>query len=159
MFLGQYHHSIDTKGRLTIPARYRELLEEGAYITQGFDHNLMVLTAPNFEALTFAVNQMSITDPTARELKRLLFSTADKADLDKTGRILVPQFLREQTGLDGEATLVGVGSYFEIWPVAAWEKQLEILKDLEANAQRFAGLELTSKEENGSNNNSSSKDE
>lgn len=147
MFLGQYRHNIDTKGRLTIPARYRELLEEGAYITQGFDQNLMVLTAPNFETLTYSVNQMSITDPTARELKRLLFSTADRADLDKNGRILVPQFLREQTGLDGEATLVGVGDYFEIWPVAAWEKQLEMLKDTEANAQRFAGLELSSKEE------------
>ncbi len=120
MFLGQYRHNIDTKGRLTIPARYRELLEEGAYITQGFDQNLMVLTAPNFETLTYSVNQMSITDPTARELKRLLFSTADRADLDKNGRILVPQFLREQTGVDGEATLVGVGDYFEICPVAAW---------------------------------------
>ena len=90
MFLGQYRHNLDNKGRLTIPARFRELLSDGAYITQGFDKNLMVLTAPTFEFISQRVNQMSITDPTARELKRLLFSTADRVEPDSNGRILIP---------------------------------------------------------------------
>ncbi len=73
MFLGQYEHTVDTKGRMTIPVRFRELLEEGAYITQGFDLNLVVLTASAFERISEYVNQMSLTDPSARQLKRLIF--------------------------------------------------------------------------------------
>ncbi|MDH5606330.1 MAG: division/cell wall cluster transcriptional repressor MraZ [Anaerolineae bacterium] len=143
MFLGQYRHNIDPKGRLTIPARFRELLEEGAYITQGFDQNLMVLTAPTFESLSQAANAMSLTNQNARFLKRLLFSTADRIEPDKNGRILLPQFLRETAALDGEAVLVGVGDYFEIWAPDVWGEQIAQLQDPQANAQRFSGLDLT----------------
>ncbi|MDH5507447.1 MAG: division/cell wall cluster transcriptional repressor MraZ [Anaerolineae bacterium] len=143
MFLGQYQHNIDEKGRLTIPARFRELLSDGAYVTQGFDANLMVLRAPTFEFISQRVNQMSMTDPVARELKRLLFSTADRVETDKNGRILIPQFLREVAGLDGEAMLVGVGDYFEIWSPQPWQQQISQLQDTGANAQRFAALDLS----------------
>ncbi len=142
MFLGQYRHNIDEKGRLTIPARFRELLTGGAYVTQGFDKNLMVLTAPTFQAISKRVNQMSITDSNARELRRLLFSTANYISPDKIGRILLPQFLRELSELDGEVVLAGVGDYFEIWSVTSWDTQFEKIKDTEANAQRFEGLSL-----------------
>ncbi|MBT3240279.1 MAG: division/cell wall cluster transcriptional repressor MraZ [Chloroflexi bacterium] len=142
MFLGQYRHNIDEKGRLTIPVRYREMLAEGAYVTQGFEKNLMVLTAPTFQAISKRVNQMSLTESTARELRRLLFSTASYIDPDKNGRILLPQFLRELSELRNEVVLVGVGDYFEIWPDDSWDAQYEKLKDTEANAQRFKGLSL-----------------
>ena len=143
MFLGQYRHTIDEKGRLTIPARFRDLLEQGAYVTQGLEKNLMVLTADAFEQLARQTNRSSLTDQTAREFKRLLFSTAERLEPDKNGRILLPQFLREFTGLDAEVMLVGVGTHFEIWPTDAWEKQINRLQDAEANAQRFAGLSLS----------------
>lgn len=143
MFLGQYQHNIDSKGRLTIPARFRDLLAGGAYVTRGFDQNLMVLTSASFEAIIARVNKMNITDPNARELKRLLFSTADHAEPDKNGRILLPQFLREQADLNGEAMLVGVGDYFEIWSPAAWQAQLTRFEDSEETAQRFVGIELS----------------
>lgn len=143
MFLGQYRHTIDEKGRLTIPARYRELLENGAYVTQGFEKNLMVLTADKFEQLAQQTNRSSLTDQTARDVRRLLFSTAERLEMDKNGRMLLPQFLREFTGLDGEVMLVGVGTHFEIWPPDAWDKQISRLQDAEANAQRFAGLSLS----------------
>jgi MraZ protein len=146
MFLGQYQHNIDDKGRLTIPARFRELLDGGAYISQGFEQNLMVLTPETFEFITQRVNQMSLTDPTARELKRLLFSTAERVEPDKIGRILIPQFLRQVSGLDGEAVLAGVGDYFEIWAPAQWELQIARMQDTEANASRFAVLDLSSGE-------------
>ncbi|MDH3942863.1 MAG: division/cell wall cluster transcriptional repressor MraZ [Anaerolineae bacterium] len=146
MFLGQYQHNIDDKGRLTIPARYRELLDGGAYISQGFEQNLMVLTPETFEFITQRVNKMSLTDPTARELKRLLFATAERVDPDKIGRILIPQFLRQVSGLDGEAVLAGVGDYFEIWAPVIWEQQIARMKDTEANASRFALLDLSSGE-------------
>ncbi|HEY5574716.1 MAG TPA: division/cell wall cluster transcriptional repressor MraZ [Anaerolineales bacterium] len=144
MFLGQYQHNIDSKGRLTIPARFRELLvAEGAYVTQGFDKNLMVLTVPSFNQIYQRVNRMSMTDPMARLLKRLIFSGADRVDVDKVGRILIQQFLREAASLDTEAVIVGVGDYFEIWSPTIWEEQLTQLKDVEANAQRFMTLELS----------------
>ena len=144
MFLGQYRHNFDAKGRLTVPARFRELLTDGAFVTQGFEKNLMVLTTPAFEIITQRVNQTSITDPTARDLKRLLFSNADRVAPDKNGRILIPQFLREQSGLNSEAVLVGVGDYFEIWSPEQWEEKMALLNDSDANAQRFVGLDLSS---------------
>jgi MraZ protein len=147
MFLGQFRHTIDDKGRLTVPARFRDLLVGGAYITQGFEQNLMVLTSPGFEAITHRVNLNSITDPTARDLRRLLFSTAAQVEPDSNGRILIPQFLRERNHLDGEAVLVGVGDYFEIWTPEHWDTRLDVLMDTEANAQRFIGLDLSTAQE------------
>jgi len=144
MFLGQYRHTIDNKGRLTIPARYRELLAEGAYVIQGFDRNLMVLTPTSFESISHRVSLMSMTDPATRQLKRLLFSSGDKVEVDRSGRILIQQFLREVAGLDSEAIVVGVGDYFEIWAPEVWEEQTTQLKDVNANAQRFATFDLAS---------------
>jgi MraZ protein len=145
MFLGQFSHSLDDKGRLTVPARYRDLLAlEGAYILQGFDQNLMVLTASTFDAISRRINSMSLTDPTVRVLRRLVFSTADRVDVDRAGRILIPQFLREHSAIDKDVKVVGVGDYFEIWSPAVWEKQVSQLQDVESNAQRFMTLELSS---------------
>ena len=143
MFLGQYRHNIDSKGRLTIPARFRELLSDGAYIAQGFEQNLIVLKTPTFEFISQKVNQLSMTDQTARELKRLLFSTAEYVTPDKNGRILIPQFLRDVAGLDHEAVVVGVGEYFELWSPEPWENELGKLHDTDANAQRFSALDLS----------------
>jgi MraZ protein len=142
MFLGRYEHTIDEKGRLTIPVRYRELLANGAYVTQGFDHNLMVLSAPSFEQMYAHFNQMSMTDPSARQLRRFLFSSAERVEFDRAGRMLLPQFLRESVGLNGTAIIVGVGDYFEIWSPQHWAQQNELLQDTDANNQRFAALNL-----------------
>lgn len=141
MFLGRYEHSIDEKGRLTIPARYRELLEEGAYVTQGFDHNLIVHPVASFEEMFTKVNQLAFTDPVARQLKRYIFSTAERCEIDKAGRILLPQFLRDMAHLNGSVVLVGAGAYFEIWSPSSWSLQNETLQDTDAT-QRFAALSL-----------------
>ena len=142
MFLGQYQHSLDEKGRLTIPARFRELLSNGAYITQGFDKNLMVLTAEAFEQVLERITSISLTDPTARLLRRLIFSNAFQVEVDKAGRILVPQISRQFLNLENEAIVVGQGEYFEIWLPAEWEKQMANLQDAEANAHRFSAFNL-----------------
>jgi MraZ protein len=143
MFLGQYDHNIDEKGRLTVPARYRELLEEGAYITQGLDQNLWVLPAAMFDLMYKKVSEKSLTDPKARMLRRLVFSNADRVEVDKAGRMLIPSFLRQPNGLDGEAVIVGAGEYFEIWSRSEWQDQQKLLQDTEANQQRFADLDLS----------------
>jgi MraZ protein len=146
MFLGQYQHTIDNKGRLTVPARFREMLEDGAYITQGFDRNLIVLRSQTFEGMSRRVNQLSMTDPNVRQLRRLMFATADRADVDRSGRVLIPQFLREIAQIGNDAIIVGAGEYFEIWSPEIWKQQFDELQDAEGNAQRFATFDLFSLE-------------
>jgi MraZ protein len=143
MFLGRYEHAIDEKGRLTIPVRYRDLLANGSFLCQGFDRNLMVLTASSFEQISERVNEISLTDPVARQLKRLIFSSAERLEFDRAGRMLLPQFLREAAQLQDNAVIVGVGDYFEIWSPKLWTLQNENLQDADANMQRFAALNLS----------------
>ena len=142
MFLGEFKHSIDDKGRITVPARYRQLLADGAYITQGFDRNLMVLREANFEMISRRINAMSLTKPNVRELRRVLFSKAQKVELDKNGRILVPPFLRTEIGLNGDVLLIGVGDYFEIWSPDRWEAQMGHLREAQGNARYFEDLDV-----------------
>ncbi len=142
MFLGQFVHNVDEKGRLTIPARFRDLLDGTAYITSGFEKNLLVLTEPRFNKMKERLNELSLTDLDARQLKRLLFSNAAQLEFDKAGRILLPAYLREAIGVHTEAILVGVGDYFEIWSPENWKEQENILQDTQANATRFASLDL-----------------
>ncbi len=142
MFLGQYQHNIDGKGRVIVPARFRTLLEEGAYITQGFDNNLRLLPETTFQATYERVTAMSSTDPAARRLRRLIFSSAQKVEPDGNGRILIPHYLREVAGLDDEVIIVGVGEAIEIWSPQAWEAENTSLQDAEANADGFADLEI-----------------
>ena len=142
MFLGRSEHTIDDKGRLIIPVRFRELMDRGAYVTSGFDRNLMVLTTTGFDQIYDYINQMSLTDPSARQLKRLIFSSAERVETDKVGRILLPQYLREQAQLENDVILVGVGDFFEIWSPTNWTKQNELLQDSEANEHRFAAFNL-----------------
>lgn len=145
MFLGQYQHSLDDKGRLTIPSAFRDALGAGAFISQGFDKNLMVMGADYFGLVYDRLNSMNITDPAARLLRRLVLSSAYQVDVDKAGRILLPPRHRQFLAIDSEATLVGQGEYFEIWSPADWDVQVQNLLDTEANAQRFSMLDLSTR--------------
>jgi len=143
MFLGRYEHAIDDKGRITIPVRYREALANGAFVCQGFDRNLMVMTADSFQQISDRVNEISLTDPVARQLKRLIFSSAERVEFDRAGRMLLPSFLREAAQLEDSVVIAGVGDYFEIWSPKLWAVQNETLQDTDANIQRFAALNLS----------------
>ena len=143
MFIGHFQHTLDDKGRLMIPARFRELLEGGAFITQGFDKCLMVMTDAYFKQVYERINAMNLADPTARLLRRLILSNAFPAEVDKVGRIVVPQPLRAFIEIEGEAIVAGQGEYFEVWTPAAWNEQMIQVQDTEANIQRFATLDLS----------------
>jgi MraZ protein len=144
MFLGQFQHNLDDKGRLMVPARYRDLLAAGAFITQGFDKCLMVMTDAYFAQVYERINAMNLADSTARMLRRLILSNAYPVEVDKVGRILVPQNLREFLGItSGELTVAGQGDYFEVWTPAEWKVQMDNLHDVEANEQRFSTLDLS----------------
>ena len=144
MFLSQFQHNLDDKGRLMIPARYRDLLAAGAFITQGFDKCLMLMTDAYFKEVYERINNMNMADASARMLRRLILSNAYPVEVDKVGRILVPQNLREFLGIaSGELTVAGQGDYFEVWTPADWKSQMDNLQDVEANQQRFATLDLS----------------
>ena len=144
MFLGQFQHNLDDKGRLMIPARYRDLLAAGAFITQGFDKCLMVMTDNYFKQVYDRINNMNLADSTARMLRRLILSNAYPVEVDKVGRILVPQNLRSFLAIEsGELTVAGQGEYFEVWSPAEWKMQIDNLQDVEANEQRFSALDLS----------------
>ena len=143
MFLGQYQHNLDEKGRLMIPARYRELLAAGAFITQGFDKCLIVMTDVHFREVYDRINAMNMADQNARLLRRHILSNAYAVEIDRVGRILVPQNLRQTIGLNGEAIVAGQGEYFEVWTPADWNEQMDQLQDVEMNNQRFATLDLS----------------
>ena len=142
MFLNHYHHNLDEEGRLAIPARYRELISQGAYITLGFDQNLMVLTTSYFNEIAERSAKLSLTDATSRQLMRLIFSNAERVEVDKAGRILIPQSLRDAVQLDGEAVVVGVLNYFEVGSPSLWSRQSESMTNAEANEQRFSALSI-----------------
>ena len=140
MFYGQYHHTLDSKDRMTIPAKFRELVGEGVFVFQGFDHNLMVFTKDHFEILSQQVDGTDLTNTDARLMRRLFFATAEWVDVDKAGRILVPGFLKKAAGLSNEVVLVGAGKFFEIWSKELWEEQSTKLLDIETNVQRLPPL-------------------
>jgi MraZ protein len=144
MFLGHFQHNLDDKGRLMIPARFRELLEGGAFITQGFDKCLMVMTESYFKQVYERIEAMNLADPTARLLRRLILSNAYPVEVDKVGRILMPQNLRAFLGVEnGELVVAGQGEYFEVWTPALWKDQMDQLQDTDANNQRFSALDLS----------------
>lgn len=141
MFLGQFEHSIDEKGRMTIPARFREELGDIAYITRAFDQNLTVMPQAVFETVADRLNDLSVTDPEARLLQSLIFSNAVRVEFDRSGRILIPQYLRDGAGLQGAAVVVGQGKRFEVWAPELWAEQVRI-QNSPVIAQRFRELNL-----------------
>lgn len=142
MFFGEYRHNLDSKDRLTVPARFRPFLEQGAYVMRGLDRNLMVLPPDIFERLARQVAGLNLADPNTRLLRRLLFGGMDFIQVDNSGRILLPQFLRQQASLEGEVVLVGQVEYFEIWSPKLWDEQTTKINDAETNEQRFAAINL-----------------
>jgi MraZ protein len=144
MFEGIFYHNLDEKGRLTMPARLRDLLgADGAHLMRGFDRNLIVVTSATYELFSMRVKRMSITDPLARSLRRLLFSYAIQIEFDKIGRFLLPQFLRDFAGIKNEVVINGTGDYIEIWSPEAWSEQVELLNDVNSTATSFAAQDLS----------------
>jgi len=145
MFFGEYDHSLDDKGRLTSPARYRDQLENGAYITLGFDDNLMVMRSEDFDKLYHKVEGMSITNINARKLSRSVFGRAVLLEFDHNGRVLLPQFLRNLVNIVSAVNLVGIGQYFESWSPEIWNKTQGDIEDGEERARMFEEFDLTLK--------------
>lgn len=122
MFLGEYTHTIDDKGRLTIPAKFRGLLAAGLVVTRGFDQNLMAFSLDEWQNLAQRIAERPLSDEDVRAFRRRVFSGAVDLLPDRQGRILVPPYLREFAGIDGDVVIAGMFNYFELWSVEAWQK-------------------------------------
>jgi MraZ protein len=131
MFLGEFSHTIDDKGRLTLPAKYRIDLGHGVVVTRGVDKCLFIFTAEEFHRLADQIGQLPMTQSEARELARHFFSGASDVELDKQGRILIPQNLRDYAGLDGEVIVAGINTRIEVWDGKAWN---QVRAGFESNA-------------------------
>jgi MraZ protein len=132
---------MDARNRVTVPASFKADLAGGAYMTQGFDRNLQVLTADAFQQLYRQAASLNAADPLARLLLRLLLGSAVELPQPKTGMV-IPDSLKAYADLHENVLLVGQGEYFEIWAPDLWALQETQLRDVDANASRFAALTL-----------------
>jgi MraZ protein len=122
MFIGEYQHTLDDKGRLAIPAKFREELRQGAVITRGLDSCLFLFTRRQWEELAAKLATLPFSQATSRAFARLMLSGAMEVELDAQGRILIPAFLRGYAELNGQAVVAGLLNRLEIWDEKAWGK-------------------------------------
>ncbi len=120
MFLGTHHPRLDEKGRLILPAKFREQLAGGLVITRGQDRCLYVFSIAQFEKLAEQMNDTPVTNRGVRNFQRVLLSAASDEIPDKQGRVTVPAVLREYAGLTKDCTVIGTGNRLELWDSAAW---------------------------------------
>lgn len=143
MFLGKFSRTLDSQSRFSVPLAFRGSLARGAYVTQGFDRNLQVLTTDAFQQIYRTVVSLNIANPVARSLLRLILGTAHEAGVDANGDLIIPEELKQSASLNNDIFLIGQGEYFEIWSPDQWDQQEVQLRDAEANASRFAALTVT----------------
>jgi MraZ protein len=141
VFLGQYEHAIDEKGRLAIPARFRSELAEGLYLTAGVDRCLNILTPQGWQARADQVAGLPWLSPDARQVQRNMFAMAVHLVPDKLGRIVIPQYLRNHGGLGADVVVAGVFDRIEVWDRTAWEQlQADFLERGSDQVQALSGL-------------------
>ncbi|MDY2700762.1 MAG: division/cell wall cluster transcriptional repressor MraZ [Lachnospiraceae bacterium] len=141
MFMGEYHHSIDAKGRLIVPSKFREQLKDEFVITKGFDGCLYGYTMEEWSNIEEKFKTVTLTSKDARKFLRFFFSGASTCEVDKQGRILIPPNLREYAGLDKEIVSAGVYSRIEIWSKDRWEENS--YEDMDDVAEHMAELGIS----------------
>ena len=128
MFLGEYTHIIEDKGRLTIPAKFRSDLAAGLILTRGFDENLMIYPITGWKELAERIVARSLTDSRIRDFRRRIFSGATDLSPDRQGRILIPPYLRDFAKMESEVIIAGMYEYIEIWSIPAWESKRTMIE-------------------------------
>ena len=122
MFMGEYSHTIDTKGRLIIPSKFREELGETFVVTKGLDGCLFVFSDEEWKAFEIKLKSLPLTNKNARQFARFFVAGATPCELDKQGRILLPATLREFAGLEKDVVLTGMLNRIEIWSKEKWNE-------------------------------------
>lgn len=122
MFMSKYNHTIDPKGRLSIPSKYREILGDEFVVSKGMDGCLFVYADETWKEFEAKLAALPLVNKQARQLARFFLSGAQYVTVDKQGRILVPQDLRDFAGLEKDVVLSGMGSRIEVWSLAKWNE-------------------------------------
>ncbi|MCC7104075.1 MAG: division/cell wall cluster transcriptional repressor MraZ [Chloroflexi bacterium] len=120
MFLGQFEHTIDSKGRLAIPSRFRAELDGGLYLTAGVDRCLHILTPAAWDQMATGISQLPWLHPNVRQVQRNVFAMATHLEPDRIGRIVLPLYLRAYAGLQTDVVIAGVFDRVEIWDRDNW---------------------------------------
>lgn len=129
MFLGEFEHTIDDKGRLTIPAKFREALVDGVVITRGLDKCLWAYARSEWEVLAQRIAKLPSTNRPARNLARFMFSNAFDSIPDRQGRVLIPQALRDYAEIENDSIIIGVMNRIEIWNPTKWAEVIQEVED------------------------------
>ncbi|GGB18099.1 transcriptional regulator MraZ [Flexivirga endophytica] len=129
MFLGTYTPRLDDKGRLALPAKFREKLAGGLVVTRGQERCLYVFGMADFERLTAEMSNTPVTNRAVRNFQRVLLSAASDEIPDKQGRVTIPAVLRDYAGLSKECTVIGTGNRVEVWDTTAWNDFLAATED------------------------------
>ncbi|MEE8497116.1 MAG: division/cell wall cluster transcriptional repressor MraZ [Acidimicrobiia bacterium] len=135
MFLGEYQHSVDSKGRLVLPSKFRARLERGLVVTKGQERCLYVFPIDRWEEEVEKVNRLPRTDRRSRNYARSFFGAASDQMLDGQGRVQVPQSLRDYAGFTKDVVVVGVADRVEIWNAESWAANSSEADEL------YAGIE------------------
>jgi len=122
MFVGEFVHSVDSKGRLVLPSKYRDQLDGGCVITKGQDRCLYVFSIPRWEVEMERVRGLPRTDRKFRNYARAFFAGASNQEVDGQGRIQIPPPLRSYAGLERDVVVAGVGEWVELWDVNTWQE-------------------------------------
>ena len=139
MLMGEYNHTLDAKGRIIIPAKLRDQLGDVFVVSKGLDGRLFAFPSSEWEKLVNKIQALPLTDKNARKFSRYLLAGASETELDKQGRALLPQTLREAAGLEKDVVLCGVGNRLEIWAKETWAKEAHY-EDIDELAEMMADL-------------------
>jgi MraZ protein len=120
MLLGEFKHNLDIKGRMAIPAKFRDKLEAGAIITRGIDNCLFVFANNEWEILAKKLVSLPLAQANSRAFARLMLAGATDVEIDSQGRILIPDYLRKYAGLSKSVVVTGLYNRIEVWDEAAW---------------------------------------
>ena len=129
MFIGEYHHTIDEKGRIIIPAKFRETLGKEFIITRGIENCLFVYSLQNWANITTKLSQLPFTKKDARTFNRFFMSGATNVELDKQGRVNISQPLTQYANLIKDCVIIGTGDRLEIWSQESWNSFFDSTKD------------------------------
>lgn len=128
MLIGEYTHSIDEKNRLSLPAKFRNLMGKKIVVTPGLDQCLFVFTQKEWEKIQDKLNQSSLLQADNRSFNRFMFAGAVEAEVDSIGRILIPDFLRDHANLKSKVVVIGVSSRVEIWNEKTWSEYKKVVE-------------------------------
>lgn len=143
MFMGEYQHNIDDKGRVIIPVKYRDELGATFIITRGLDKSLFVYPSSEWKQIEQKLKSLPFTRSDARKFTRFFFSGAVEAELDKQGRVMIPGNLRDYAQLNKECVFIGVSNRIEIWSKELWESYYQDSEDsFNEIAEKIIDLDL-----------------